>query len=141
MSQWIIIGGGVQATTIAIHLRTLGLSNNHLKIIDPHETLMAQFKNQTTRIGMEYLRSPIVHHCHPAPFDLKRFAREEDYAQPFKGRHQRPRLDMFFDHTQHWITHYNLEALEYDTLLIDTFLSNKLYDQKTYLIAVFDDAL
>ncbi|MCO4325867.1 FAD/NAD(P)-binding protein [Staphylococcus agnetis] len=119
MSKWIIIGGGVQATTIAIHLKTLGLSNKNLNIIDPHRTLMAQFEAQTKRIGMEYLRSPIVHHCHPAPFDLKRFARDEDYAQPFKGRHQRPRLDMFFDHTQHWITHYNLEACHIQDTAID----------------------
>ncbi|RIO47694.1 FAD/NAD(P)-binding protein [Staphylococcus hyicus] len=127
MSQWIIIGGGVQATTIAIHLRTLGLSDNHLKIIDPHEKLMAQFKNQTTRIGMEYLRSPIVHHCHPAPFDLKRFAREEDYAQPFKGRHQRPQLDMFFDHTAYWIEKYQLEACHIRDVVIDIKREDNLW--------------
>ncbi|PTG08198.1 pyridine nucleotide-disulfide oxidoreductase [Staphylococcus chromogenes] len=119
MSKWVIIGGGVQATTIAIHLRALGLSEHNLHIIDPHDHLMAQFELQTTRIGMTYLRSPIVHHCHPAPFDLKNFARDENYAQPFKGRHQRPRLDMFFDHTRHWIKMYHLEACHIQQAAVD----------------------
>ncbi|UEX90404.1 FAD/NAD(P)-binding protein [Staphylococcus ratti] len=119
MSKWMIIGGGVQATTIAIHLRALGLSQKNLYIIDPNEKLMAQFENQTQRIGMEYLRSPIVHHCHPGPFDLKKFARVEHYAQPFKGQHRRPRLDMFFDHTRYWIAQYNLEASHIQQKAID----------------------
>ncbi|ARJ50600.1 FAD/NAD(P)-binding protein [Staphylococcus lutrae] len=107
--EWVIIGGGVHATTIALQLRQLGLSTEQLRIIDPHPRLMAQFDRQTQRIGMRYLRSPLVHHCHPEPFDLKKFARKEGYVQPMKGPYQRPRLDMFFDHSRAWIDHFELE--------------------------------
>ncbi|MBI5976042.1 FAD/NAD(P)-binding protein [Staphylococcus canis] len=110
MFEWLIIGGGVHATTIAIKLRALGLPQHQLRIIDPNEYLMAQFDRQTKRIGMPYLRSPLVHHCHPDPFDLKKFSQIEKYAQPMRGPYQRPRLDMFMDHTFHWIKYYNLES-------------------------------
>ncbi|HEC2187972.1 TPA: SidA/IucD/PvdA family monooxygenase [Staphylococcus delphini] len=108
--EWIIIGGGVHATTIALQLRQLGLPVEQLRMIDPHPHLLDQFDRQTARIGMPYLRSPLVHHCHPEPFDLKKFAKQEGYTQPMIGPYQRPRLDMFFDHTRHWIHHYGLET-------------------------------
>lgn len=109
MFEWIIIGGGIHATTIALKLRELGLPTQQLRIIDPHDYLMANFDRQTSRIGMPYLRSPLVHHCHPEPFDLKKFSKKEKYAQPTKGQYQRPRLDMFMEHSQYWIKHYGLD--------------------------------
>ncbi|MBA8762251.1 FAD/NAD(P)-binding protein [Staphylococcus coagulans] len=108
--EWVIIGGGVQATTIALQLRSMGLPKEQLKMIDPHERLLGQFEMQTGRIGMPYLRSPLVHHCHPEPFDLKKFAKKEGYVQAMIGQYQRPRLDMFFDHTRYWIDAYELET-------------------------------
>ena len=70
-----IIGGGIQGTTIAIKLREVGMSIQNLTIIDPHDSLCEQFHKYTNRIAMPYLRSPIVHHIHPDPFHLKKFAK------------------------------------------------------------------
>ncbi|MGV3244777.1 NAD(P)-binding domain-containing protein [Staphylococcus sp. 11261D007BR] len=109
MYEWVIIGGGVHATTIALQLKDLGLPVEKLKIIDPHSQLMANFNRQTKRLGMQYLRSPLVHHCHPNAFDLKYFSKKEDYAQPTIGHYQRPRLDMFMNHTLYWIRQHHLE--------------------------------
>lgn len=109
MYEWLIIGGGVHATTIGLQLRYLGLSVEQLVLVDSHEKLMGNFKMQTSRLSMPYLRSPLVHHCHPEPFDLKKFAKHHQYAQAMIGQYQRPRLDMFFDHTEQWIETYSLE--------------------------------
>ncbi|WP_346657959.1 FAD/NAD(P)-binding protein [Staphylococcus sp. IVB6246] len=109
MYEWLIIGGGVHATTIGLQLRYLGLPVEQLAMIDPHEKLMGNFKMQTSRLSMPYLRSPLVHHCHPEPFDLKKFAKQQQYAQAMIGQYQRPRLDMFFDHTDKWVEAYTLE--------------------------------
>ncbi|MDO5376245.1 MAG: FAD/NAD(P)-binding protein [Staphylococcus rostri] len=119
MYEWLIIGGGVHATTIALQLRHLGLPASQMAIVDPHETLMENFKMQTTRLSMPYLRSPLVHHCHPEPFDLKKYAKQHQYAQAMIGQYQRPRLDMFFDHTAHWIEEYNLASCHIQQMAID----------------------
>ncbi|MCS4487073.1 lysine N(6)-hydroxylase/L-ornithine N(5)-oxygenase family protein [Staphylococcus americanisciuri] len=110
MYEWLIIGGGVHATTIALQLRYLGLPAKQLRIVDPNHALMENFKMQTTRLSMPYLRSPLVHHCHPEPFDLKKFAKKHQYTQAMMGHYQRPRLDMFFDHTDYWIQRYDLSS-------------------------------
>ncbi|WP_338120323.1 hypothetical protein [Staphylococcus kloosii] len=39
MQQWTIIGGGIHAVTIALKLRSMGLTQHQLTIIDPHNNL------------------------------------------------------------------------------------------------------
>ncbi|QLK86795.1 FAD/NAD(P)-binding protein [Staphylococcus sp. 17KM0847] len=121
MYEWLIVGGGVHATTIALQLRYLGLSTKELCIVDAHGELMAHFRTQTTRLSMPYLRSPLVHHCYPEPFDLKKFAKREQYTQAMIGHYQRPRLDMFFDHTAYWIEQYDLEQCHICQRAIDIY--------------------
>ena len=73
--SWTIVGGGIHAVTIAIKLRASGLPAEALTIIDPHDSLCEQFDDFSCRIGMPFLRSPHVHHVHPDPFHLKKFAK------------------------------------------------------------------
>ena len=127
MYEWLIIGGGVHATTIALQLRYLGLPTSQLGMIDPHDTLMGNFKMQTTRLSMPYLRSPLVHHCHPEPFDLKKFAKCHQYAQAMIGQYQRPRLDMFFDHTDNYIHQYDLTRCHIQQKAIDIERNNEYW--------------
>ena len=103
-----IIGGGIQGTTIAIKLREVGMSIQNLTIIDPHDSLCEQFHKCTNRIAMPYLRSPIVHHIHPDPFHLKKFAKMNQYINPTFGRYQRSQTEMFMDHTHAQIHNYHL---------------------------------
>lgn len=85
MSTWTIIGGGIQAITIAIKLKSIGIKDHELTIIDPHQSLCEQFEDYTQRIQMPYLRSPCVHHIHPNPFHLNQFAKCHQYINASYG--------------------------------------------------------
>ncbi|NWK85173.1 NAD(P)-binding domain-containing protein [Staphylococcus sp. GSSP0090] len=108
MSSWTIIGGGIQAVTIAIKLRSLGLDASKLTIIDPHSHLCEQFDHYTKRINMPYLRSPCVHHVHPNPFHLKQYGKKMHYTHDSYGPYKRPNRDIFMEHTHDLIHRYNL---------------------------------
>ena len=106
--SWTIIGGGIQAVTIALKLRSLGLAAEDIKMIDPNPSLCDQFNKNTHRIKMHFLRSPFVHHVHPEPFHLKQFAKAHQYTGATYGKYKRPQLDMFMDHTHELVHTYNL---------------------------------
>lgn len=108
MHNWTIIGGGIQALTIALKLIQTGLPTSKLTIIDPHTNLCAQFDERTNRLNMPFLRSPCVHHIHPDPFHLKQFAKQYQYMQATLGKYQRPQRDMFIDHIHTLIHRYHL---------------------------------
>lgn len=108
MFKWTIIGGGIQAVTIALKLREQGLDTKDLCIIDPHSNLCEQFNTFTSRIEMPYLRSPCVHHVHPNPFHLKQFAKIKQFTNPSYGKYQRPNREMFMYHTHDLIHKFDL---------------------------------
>ncbi|MCG7341526.1 lysine N(6)-hydroxylase/L-ornithine N(5)-oxygenase family protein [Staphylococcus auricularis] len=108
MTNWTIIGGGIQAVTIAIKLRTEGLPANSLTMIDPHASLCEQFKKYTARIDMPFLRSPCVHHCHPDPFHLKKYAKKNQFTNAYLGKYKRPQRDMFMYHIHDLVHQYDL---------------------------------
>ncbi|MDL4839855.1 FAD/NAD(P)-binding protein [Aquibacillus rhizosphaerae] len=99
MYKWIIIGGGVQGCCVASRLLEEKVSKEELIIIDSHAAPMHVWRTITQKIGMSCLRSPMVHHLANDPYSLKKYARTNDYAFPFKGRYLRPRLDMFNQHS------------------------------------------
>lgn len=102
MYKWIIVGGGVQGCTAAIHLlRQKKVKQQELLIIDPHDSPMKRWRTLTERVGMDYLRSPSVHHQNPDPHSLRKFSKTNDYAHAFIGRYERPRLDLFNEHCDH----------------------------------------
>lgn len=107
--HWTIIGGGIQGTTIALKLLSLGLPIHKLSIIDPHERLCQRFDDYAHRIEMPYLRSPIVHHVHPQPFHLKQFAKINHYTNAFYGPYQRPELNMFINHVKQSVSNADLK--------------------------------
>ncbi|MGV2874286.1 NAD(P)-binding domain-containing protein [Macrococcus capreoli] len=105
----IIIGGGIQGITIALKLlEERKLTIHDLLIIDPY-SFISRWKTITNKIGMDYLRSPLVHHVHPNPMHLKQYAKEEDYAQGFSGYYQKPQLEMFNNHINDQIKRYALD--------------------------------
>ena len=110
MTTWTIIGGGLHAVTIAIKLRSLGLKASQLSIIDPNSSLCAQFDNFSQRIDMPYLRSPCVHHVHPNPFHLNKYAKKMHYTNAAYGQYKRPNRNMFMEHTHDLIHSYHLNS-------------------------------
>ncbi|MGN5883273.1 FAD/NAD(P)-binding protein [Staphylococcus simulans] len=108
--SWTIVGGGIHAVTIAIKLRASGLPAEALTIIDPHDSLCEQFDDFSCRIGMPFLRSPHVHHVHPDPFHLKKFAKHHQYTGATYGKYQRPQRDMFMDHVHKMLNEFDLNS-------------------------------
>ncbi|MFD2627447.1 FAD/NAD(P)-binding protein [Oceanobacillus kapialis] len=109
MYKWIIVGGGMQGSTIAVQLLQTGkVTSKELLIIDPYPKPMHTWFTLTEKIGMPYLRSPFVHHLDTKPFALKDFAEAHDYTKPFLGRYKRPRLQLFNDHCQQLFEQVNL---------------------------------
>ncbi|MEC3884921.1 FAD/NAD(P)-binding protein [Halobacillus sp. HZG1] len=107
MYKWVIIGGGIQGCTVASYLiHSKKADTSSLKVIDPHEGPLHRWKTLTRRVGMKYLRSTSVHHMDPDPHCLRKFGRKEGYAQPFIGRYDRPRLDLFNDYHEELFHQY-----------------------------------
>ncbi|MCQ6275844.1 SidA/IucD/PvdA family monooxygenase [Bacillus sp. V3B] len=100
MYDWLVIGGGIHGCTIASFLLKQGkVRGERLCIIDPHDEPMYKWKKNTKTIGMEYLRSPSVHHIDVDPFSLQRYAHKENWGQSnFYGRYKRPSLELFNEH-------------------------------------------
>lgn len=100
MYKWIVIGGGIQGSCIASRLlEEKKAERKELLIIDPHKQPLERWRTITDNIGMEYLRSPLVHHLDANPYSLKKYSSANNYASAFKGQYQRPRLDMFNQHS------------------------------------------
>ncbi|WP_394217641.1 FAD/NAD(P)-binding protein [Halobacillus trueperi] len=107
MYKWVIIGGGIQGCTVASYLlHSKKADTANLKVIDPHEEPLQRWKTLTKRVGMKYLRSTSVHHLDPDPHCLRKFSKKEEYAQPFIGRYDRPRLDLFNDYHESLFQRY-----------------------------------
>ncbi|MBU8905344.1 NAD(P)-binding domain-containing protein [Desertibacillus haloalkaliphilus] len=100
MYDWIIIGGGIHGCTVATFLIKSGKADvDKLLIIDPNDEPLFHWKRNTSLIGMEYLRSPSVHHIDINPFSL------EKYGKPIKekgfyGYYMRPSLQLFNEHCE-----------------------------------------
>ncbi|MGD7023510.1 FAD/NAD(P)-binding protein [Rossellomorea vietnamensis] len=99
MYNWIIIGGGIHGCTIAAFLLKSGRADaGDIRIIDPNDGPLSNWKRNTERIGMEYLRSPSVHHIDIHPFSLQKAANPQD-SRAFYGYYKRPLLSFFNEHS------------------------------------------
>lgn len=108
--DWLIIGGGIHGVHLALVLRErCGFAAERIRIVDPHDRLLARWEACTAACGMQYLRSTMVHHLAPDPYDLLRFAQRSN-AEPhhFHGRYQRPSLAIFNAHSQTLIEQHRL---------------------------------
>lgn len=115
MLDWLIVGGGIHGTHLAILLQACGVSASRIRILDPHPSLLARWEERTGRTGMIVLRSPGVHHLAPGPHDLFRFARQARRppgdTPPFRGKNRRPSLALFQAHARTLVGEWGLEAL------------------------------
>ncbi|WP_408007827.1 FAD/NAD(P)-binding protein [Pseudalkalibacillus sp. A8] len=102
MKEWLIIGGGIHGCTIATFLLKNGKVDVHrLQIIDPSPVPMNRWRQLTSRIGMDYLRSPVVHHVDTHPSSLERYAKRLNFNNAFYGYYQKPNLALFNHHCHH----------------------------------------
>lgn len=111
MLDWLIIGGGLHGAHLALVLTgRCGVAPEQLRILDPHEELLAHWERCTAATGMRYLRSTIVHHLALDPHDLWHFARRRG-LQPgmVRGPYKRPALGLFREHCQTQIAEHSLD--------------------------------
>lgn len=108
--DWLIVGGGIHGVHLALVLRErCRIPADRLRIIDPHNRLLARWDACTTVCGMRFLRSTLVHHLAPDPYDLLKFAQQTGAgSHHFHGRYQRRSLEIFRAHAQSLIEHYRL---------------------------------
>lgn len=114
MLDWLIIGGGVHGTHISFQLvGRAGIPADKVRVLDPHPTPLARWEMFTRAVGMEYLRSPLVHNLHWDQGALGLYSRIHEY-QPyvrFIPPYARPSLELFNQHNQHLIQKFGLDAL------------------------------
>ncbi|NDJ33641.1 MAG: SidA/IucD/PvdA family monooxygenase [Chloroflexi bacterium] len=114
MLDWLIIGGGIHGVHLAhVLVHGQGLPADALRILDPHESLLATWNRRTANTGMRYLRSPRVHHIGLAPDALEWFAgdRGGDSSELWIEPYYRPSYALFQRHCQHVIDTYQLDRL------------------------------
>ncbi|MCC5942185.1 MAG: FAD-dependent oxidoreductase [Balneolaceae bacterium] len=111
--DWIIVGGGIHGTylsNVLIKKRVTGRDN--LRVIDPHDEALTSWKRVTENVGMEYLRSPKVHHLDLEPFSLKHYSQCTDCSErQFIAPNDRPSLSLFNHHAESVIRRNGLEKL------------------------------
>jgi len=115
MLDWLIIGGGIHGTHLALVLtQRAGVAREWLRILDPHPSLLARWHACTANTGMQFLRSGAVHHIDLHPEALTRFA-TTPAGQPhrrFTEPYRRPGLALFNAHAAHLSNQYDLPALQ-----------------------------
>jgi len=103
MLDCIIIGGGIHGTYLSNLLTAeLGYSKSKVRVVDPHTDACGRWKELTSRTGMQFLRSPGVHHLDISPWALSRYERrhqKEEWARSMGSTH-RPSLAMFNHHIE-----------------------------------------
>ncbi|MGM7702100.1 FAD/NAD(P)-binding protein [Pseudalkalibacillus sp. Hm43] len=111
MKEWVIVGGGVHGCTIATYLlKNKDMKPSDIQIIDPYQKPMQSWRKLTSRIGMDYLRSPVVHHIDPYPFSLEKFAKGTSSLDVFYGYYSKPKLSLFNAHCKHIFDEVKLET-------------------------------
>ncbi len=110
-----IVGGGIHGTYLAQRLlEDAPFERSDICILDPHDRLLASFREKASVCGMESLRSTFVHHVGTDPFGLERFAEATDREAelvPTVDYPPRPSLELFVDHAEHVIDRTDLESL------------------------------
>lgn len=112
--EWIICGGGIHGVHLAARLiGEVGIPAEEIRIIDPGDTLLADWNARTNATGMTHLRSPSVHHLDLNPMALQQFARcyGRRMSNLYMAPYQRPSLELFNAHSQSIIERYELPAL------------------------------
>ncbi|MEM9408615.1 MAG: FAD/NAD(P)-binding protein [Acidobacteriota bacterium] len=112
--DWLVVGGGLHGVHLAARLIVeTGVAPSRLRIVDPADRLLDTWLTRTERTGMQYLRSPSVHHIGVGPWDLERFAGKRKTRKPgmFAAPYSRPSLELFNSHSQSVVDDLGLARL------------------------------
>jgi hypothetical protein len=74
----IIIGSGLHGMYLFHLISCMTGNNQRNKIVDPHPNPLYNWHHCTANTGMEFLRSPVVHHIDVDPFSLHNFCESDN---------------------------------------------------------------
>jgi len=115
MLEWLIVGSGVHGTHLSHQIMNHGgVHRDRIRVLDPHPVPLARWDTLMARVGVAYLRSPVVHHLDAEPWSLKRFARRwrsPTGLQPWITRYKRPSVELFRAHVDALSAASHLDAL------------------------------
>lgn len=128
MIDWLIIGGGIHGITTAVYLLKNAVTTiDNLRLVDPHLEPLHNWNRCTKTIDMPYLRSPSVHHLHPEPFDLEKFAKTTQLNDPFLGHYSRPKRDLFQQHNEQLIEQFQIKKAWLQDRVIDLYRRDRAW--------------
>ena len=114
MLTWLIIGGGIHGTHIAHVLTVTGTATpDSIRVLDPVGEPLARWNRLTDNTGMEFIRSPSVHHLGEEADELNQFSHTPavmHYGE-FRYPHGRPAYDLFQAHNRHLVQRHQLDTL------------------------------
>ena len=109
--DWLVVGGGVHGTVISAFLQARGArSNTRVAVADRFEEPLAAWKARVRNVGMDFLRSPSVHHLDLDPGSLTGFATSQRSGS-FRGPYGRPSVALFDAHCAATLEGRGLHAL------------------------------
>ncbi len=114
MLDWLIIGGGVHGTMLSRALVTEGgVARAGLRVLDPWHRPLHRWRECAESTGMEFLRSPDLHHLDGPSRSLLDFARARggEASALFRGAWRRPSRTLFEDHADAVIARSRLADL------------------------------
>lgn len=107
-----IIGAGPQALTLVTHiLQKKAKFRRRMVVLDPSGSWLSQWRHQFAAQNIPHLRSPAVHHPHPNPYQLRKFA--EHRRQELFPPYDLPGTNLFNDFCEDLVKSWQLENLVY----------------------------
>ncbi len=121
----LIIGGGVHGMHL-FHLIRQRRTDLRIKITDPNPAPLHNWKHCTSNTGMDYLRSPGVHHLDSDPLSLLKYSKKHEgtLKRSFINPNSRPSLCLFNHHCQRVISDYHMGDHWLQTHITDIELSD-----------------
>ena len=107
-----IVGAGPQALTLVAHiLQKKAKFRRRILVFDSSGTWLSQWRHQFAAQEIPHLRSPAVHHPHPNPYQLRKFAkyRPQELFPPY----DLPGTDLFNDFCEDIVKNWQLQNLVY----------------------------
>lgn len=114
MLVWLIIGGGIHGTHIAHVLTATGMvASNQIRVLDPSGEPLVRWNRLTSNTGMEFMRSPSVHHLGVEADELNQFSRTPNGIghREFRYPYGRPAYDLFQAHNRYLVQQHQLDRL------------------------------
>lgn len=98
MYDWLLVGGGLHGSHIALRLRD-ACPRAAIAVIDPEPTALSVWQRRANACSMHILRSPQSHHLGLRSSALRTYARQHGYAgEHVLGRYRRPSRALFESH-------------------------------------------